>query len=247
MNGVVMRPRPRPRRPAKPSTGRRPTALPARDAAEPGGILLVEDHQAVRELIRESLGARLGLRIHEAGDMLEALALARRHRPRLAVIDIGLPGANGIELIRRVRRESPETRMLVFSSMRNHQVVRGVMQAGANGFVEKTEPLATLRQAALAVLSGRSWFSESFHRQLAESLAQPTGENALISLTPREREVLLLVAQSHSSKEVSARLGVSLKTAENHRNNLMRKLGLHDTAALVRMAIRHGIVDPELA
>jgi DNA-binding NarL/FixJ family response regulator len=242
-----MRPRRRPTRPAKPAPSRRPAPGEGRAPEDAGGVLLVEDHQAVRELIREALGPRLGVRLHEAGDMLEALGLARRHRPRLAVVDIGLPGANGIELIRRLRRESPATRVLVFSSMRNHQVVRGVMQAGANGFVEKTEPLATLRQAALAVLSGRSWFSEAFHRQLAESLAQPTGENALISLTPREREVLLLVAQSHSSKEVSARLGVSLKTAENHRNNLMRKLGLHDTAALVRMAIREGIVDPELA
>jgi len=244
-----MKPRPASRRrPGRPASAKRtPTPPPPRHEREPGGLLLVEDHQAIRELIRETLGARLGLRILEAGDMLEALALARRHRPRLAIVDIGLPGANGIELIRRVRRESPETRTLVFSSMRNHQVVRGVMQAGANGFVEKSEPLGTLRQAAQAVLTGRSWFSESFHRQLAESLAQPTGENALITLTPREREVLLLVAQSHSSKEVSARLGVSLKTAENHRNNLMRKLGLHDTAALVRMAIRHRIVDPELA
>ena len=217
-----------------------------RPLADQGSILLVEDHLAVRELIRETLGPRLGLRMVEAGDMLEALAQVRRHRPRLAIVDIALPGANGIELIRRIRRESTETRMLVFSSLRNHQVVRGIMQAGANGFVEKTEPLSTLRQAATAVLSGRNWFTEGFHQQLAESLAQPTGENALISLTPREREVLLLVAQSHSSKEVSGRLGVSLKTAENHRNNLMRKLGLHDTAALVRMAIRHRIVDPEL-
>lgn len=242
-----MSPRPRSRRPTKPSPARRAPASGSRIAEDPGSILLVEDHLAVRELIREALGPRLGLRILEAGDLVEALAVARRHRPRLAIVDIGLPGANGIELIRRIRRESEGTRMLVFSSMRNHQVVRGVMQAGANGFVEKTEPLATLRQAAQAVLSGRNWFSEDFHRQLAESLAQPTGENALISLTPREREVLLLVAQSHSSKEVSARLGVSLKTAENHRNNLMRKLGLHDTAALVRMAIRERIVDPELA
>lgn len=218
-----------------------PAPNPLRDT-----LLIIEDHQAVRELLRDALGERLGLKVVEAGDLVEGLAQVRRHRPRLAIVDLGLPGANGIEFLRRLRRECAGTRSLVFTSLRNPQVVRGLMQAGAHGYVEKTGSLAQLRQAASAVLAGRSWFDEGFHRDLAEALSTPGPDQQLAVLTPREREVLLLVAQSHSSKEVSAKLGVSIKTAENHRNNLMRKLGLHDTAALVRLAIRHRLVDENL-
>ena len=223
---------------------------PSKHAPEPSPLrdtlLIVQDHQAVRELLRDALGDRLGLKVVEAGDLVEGLAQVRRHRPRLAIVDLGLPGGNGIEFLRRLRRECAGTRSLVFTSLRNPQVVRGLMQAGAHGYVEKTGSLTQLRQAAAAVLAGRNWFDETFHRDLAEALSTPGPDQQLAVLTPREREVLLLVAQSHSSKEVAAKLGVSVKTAENHRNNLMRKLGLHDTAALVRLAIRHRLVDENL-
>ncbi len=224
----------------------KPTKKSQDNAALRDTLLIVEDHQAVRELLRDTLGARLGLKVIEAGDMVEGLAQARRHRPRLAIVDLGLPGANGIEFLRRLRRECAATRSLVFTSLRNPQIARGLVQAGAHGFVEKTSSLTQLKLAASAILAGRSWFDETFHRHLAEALSTPGPDHQLAVLTPREREVLLLVAQSHSSKEVSGKLGVSIKTAENHRSNLMRKLGLHDTAALVRLAIRHRLVDENL-
>lgn len=218
---------------------------PAQPAAR-GDVLILEDHRTLRELLAELFRDRLGLRPIEAGDVPEALTLARRHHPRLAVVDIGLPGSNGLEFLRRVRREVPGLRLLVLSSIQSLQVVRGVIQSGANGYVDKCAPLATVRQAASAVLAGRSWFDERFNGLLRQALSQPSPDSQLGLLTPRESEVLLLVAQSHSSKEVAARLGVSAKTAENHRTNLMRKLGIHDTAALVRFAIRHSLVDTNL-
>lgn len=225
---------------------RTPPRARSSSAKRPATILLVEDHQSIREILHESIATRLGLRVVEAGNLEEGLAVAARHRPDLAIVDIGLPGSNGIEVIRRLRREDPTIRILVFSSMQNVQVARSVMQAGTQGFVEKSEPLSVLRQAILAILAGKIWFSAAFNALLREALIHPGTDPHLANLTPREREVLLLVAQSHSSKEVAAKLGVSVKTAENHRTNLMRKLGLHDTAALVRFTFRHGLLDPRL-
>lgn len=209
-------------------------------------VLLVEDHQSVREILHESIRAKLDLRVVEAGNMEEGLAAADRHRPDLAIVDLGLPGANGIELIRRLRRDNPGIRVLVYSSMQNIQIARSVMQAGTQGFVNKAEPLATLRQAITAVLAGKMWFGAAFNALLREALIHPGPDGNIAHLTAREREVLLLVAQSHSSKEVAVKLAISVKTAENHRTNLMRKLGLHDTAALVRFTFRHNLLDPRL-
>lgn len=211
-----------------------------------GDVLILEDHRTLRELLSELFRQRIGLRPIEAGDVAEALTLARRHQPRLAVVDIGLPGANGLEFLRRVRRELPDMRLLVLSCIQGLQVVRGIIQSGANGYVDKGSSLATIRQAASAVLAGRTWFDERFNALLRQALSQPSPDAQLGLLTPREHEVLLLVAQSHSSKEVAVKLGVSVKTAENHRTNLMRKLGIHDTAALVRFSIRHNLVDSNL-
>lgn len=215
-------------------TNRRPT------------VLLVEDHRCIREMLHENIRTRLGLKVVESGNMEESLAAAERHRPDLAIVDIGLPGANGIEVIRRLRRENPSIRILVFSSMQTLQVARGIMQAGTQGFVEKSESFSVLRQAITAVLAGKIWFSPAFSALLREALTHPGIDAHISHLTPREREVLLLVAQSHSSKEVSVKLGISIKTAENHRTNVMRKLGIHDTAALVRFAFRHNLIDPRL-
>lgn len=209
-------------------------------------VLLVEDHESVREILHECIRTRLSLRVVEAGNVEDGLAAAARHRPDLAIVDIGLPGANGIELIRRLRREDPTLRVLVYSSLQNLQVVRSVMQAGTQGFVNKSEPFAVLKQAIVAVLAGKMWFSTGFNALLREALSHPGGEGHIAHLTAREREVLLLIAQSHTSKEVASKLAISSKTAENHRTNLMRKLGAHDTAALVRFTFRHGLLDPQL-
>lgn len=229
------------RTPKKPSNPGNLTPRPER-----GSVLILEDHRTLRELLGELFRERLGLRSLEAGDVAEALTLARRHHPRLAVVDIALPGPNGLEFLRRARRELPHTRLLVLSSIQSLQIVRGIIQSGANGYVDKGSSLATIRQAAAAVLAGRTWFDERFNALLRQALSQPSPDAQLGLLTPREHEVLLLVAQSHSSKEVAAKLAVSVKTAENHRTNLMRKLGIHDTAALVRFAIRHSLVDTNL-
>lgn len=227
----------------KPHVIPRPHTSPQKRRAT---VLLVEDHQAIRDMLHENIRQKLDLRVVEAGNMEDGLTATERHRPDLVIVDIGLPGSNGIELIRRVRRIDPTVRVLVFSSMQNVQVARGIMQAGTQGFVEKSEPFSVLRQAITAVLAGKIWFSPAFNALMREALVHPGSDPHLAHLTPREREVLLLVAQSHSSKEVAAKLSISIKTAENHRTNLMRKLGIHDTAALVRFTYRHSLLDPRL-
>jgi DNA-binding NarL/FixJ family response regulator len=120
------------------------------------------------------------------------------------------------------------------------------MQAGIHGFVNKNGPLSELRKALEAIALGNTWFNEDFSRTVRQALASPAhlGEGMIDQLTPREREIAVLIAQSHSSKEVAGHLNISIKTAENHRANLMRKLGVRDVAGLVRFVVRQGLVDP---
>jgi DNA-binding NarL/FixJ family response regulator len=136
--------------------------------------------------------------------------------------------------------------MLIFSGKQEPHIVRALMQAGIHGFVNKNGPLSELRKALEAISLGNTWFNEDFSRTVRQALASPShlGEGMIDLLTPREREIAVLIAQSHSSKEVAGRLCISIKTAENHRANLMRKLGVRDVAGLVRFVVRQGLVDP---
>lgn len=231
----------------------RPTALPK--AARPAlpkpetkrRFVVIEDQTAVRELMCETIAANARCEVvGSSSDGQEGLALALSLRPDVLVVDILMPGLSGIDVLRRLATGREGMRILVFSAKQEPHIVRSLVQIGIHGFVNKASPLAEFRQAVDALAQGRTWFSDEFDRTVREALASPSQspDGLLDLLTPREREIAVLITRSNSSKEVASRLNISIKTAENHRANLMRKLGVRDVAGLVRYIIRQGLVDP---
>ncbi|NBN94932.1 MAG: DNA-binding response regulator [Verrucomicrobia bacterium] len=210
-------------------------------------VLVIEDQSAVCDLVAEMIHAHPRcVSVGTASDGQSAIEMALRLRPDILVLDVIMPGVGGIEVLRRLGGSLPATKVLIFSGKQEPHIVRALMQAGIHGFVNKNGPLSELRKALEAVALGNTWFNEDFSRTVRQALASPAhlGEGMIDQLTPREREIAVLIAQSHSSKEVAGRLNISIKTAENHRANLMRKLGVRDVAGLVRFVVRQGLVDP---
>jgi DNA-binding NarL/FixJ family response regulator len=210
-------------------------------------VLVVEDQSAVCDLVAEMIQSHPRcVSVGTASDGLSAIELALRLKPDILVLDVIMPGVGGIEILRRLGGSLPFMKVLIFSGKQEPHIVRALMQAGIHGFVNKNGPLSELRKALEAIALGNTWFNEDFSRTVRQALASPSflGDGMIDQLTPREREIAVLIAQSHSSKEVAGRLHISIKTAENHRANLMRKLGVRDVAGLVRFVVRQGLVDP---
>jgi DNA-binding NarL/FixJ family response regulator len=209
-------------------------------------VVLVEDQVAVRELLATVLRTDDQFEIvAECGDGQTACNVCLELKPDLVILDVMLPGLNGVDVLRRFSRHLKNTRVLVFSGFQNPTLVRELLQAGAHGFVEKTARLAELRKGIQTVADGGTYFGPYIANLLRESVVNPRQSNLdeLGSLTAREREILQLIAESYSTKEIAAKLQVSVKTAENHRTNLMKKLNLHDVASLTRFAIEHGLTN----
>jgi DNA-binding NarL/FixJ family response regulator len=227
----------------------RPARIHAAQTPPPTSLRLVvvEDQAAIREMIVELLASQPGQEVvGAAASGPEGLEMVAQRQPDLVVLDIQMPGMGGIEFLRRLRRGSQGTKVLVFSARQEAHVIRNLVQEGIQGYVNKSQTLKELRQAVVRVGQGGNWFDEAFGQTVRDALANPRiqSDRLIEQLTPREREIALLIAGSHSSKEVAHRLGLSIKTAENHRSNLMRKLGVHDVAGLVRYLVRQGLVDP---
>jgi DNA-binding NarL/FixJ family response regulator len=209
-------------------------------------VYLAEDHVAVRELLAGYVAVLPGYAIiGQSGDGRVAAEAVEALKPNVLIVDLGLPGLDGIGLMREVARTSPSTQMLVFTSHADSAAVRRAFEAGARGMVEKTSPLSKLKDALVTVAAGRPYFSDTVGRQLQLSMGQNV--RSTDGLTAREREILQLVAEGLSNKEVSGRLGISLKTAENHRHNLMGKLGARNASDLTREAFRLGLMRLEVA
>ena len=210
-------------------------------------VLVIEDQSAVCELVAEMVQAHPRcLSVGKASEGASAVELALSLRPDILILDVIMPGVGGIEVLRRLGGSLPGTKVLIFSGKQEPHIVRALMQTGIHGFVNKNGPLSELRKALDAVALGNTWFTEDFSRTVRQALASPSHlvEGVIDQLTPREREIAVLIAKSHSSKEVAGHLNISIKTAENHRANLMRKLGVRDVAGLVRFVVRQGLVDP---
>ena len=209
--------------------------------------LIVEDQTAVCEMTMEVLQSNAAFEVVGAAtNGSQAVSMALQLKPDLIILDVMIPEISGVEVLRRIKSSLPKMRVLVFSAKQEPQVVRGLIQEGMHGFVNKHSPLKELREAIAIVANGGIWFDEKFSQTVRDALAKPAsaGDGMIDLLTPREREISMLIARSHSSKDVAALLNISVKTSENHRANLMRKLGVRDVAGLVRLAIRHGLVDP---
>jgi DNA-binding NarL/FixJ family response regulator len=216
-------------------------------------ILLADDHTLVRAGLRallESIDEVTA--ISEAGDGRRALELVAAERPDVALLDISMPGLNGLEVAARVTSDSPRTRLVILSMHSSPSHVAQALRAGAVGYLLKDSAAEELGLALRAVMSGETYLSPAISRQVVDGflgrLARPEQdgpESIDAQLTPRQREILQLVAESRSSKEVAAMLKLSVKTVEAHRSQIMERLGIHDLAGLVRYAIRVGLVSAD--
>lgn len=209
-------------------------------------VLLADDHDMVREALCRVIDGQDDIQIVAAArDGQEAVALAEKHEPDVAAIDLSMPGLSGEEAIRRIVAQRPETRVLALSMHEDWARVRSALQAGATGYVVKSAAFRELIAAIHALRAGRAYLSPAVAHHVVYAFGKPEPRpSGLEQLTGREREVLVLIAEGLSSKEIAARLGHATKTAEGHRASLMRKLGVHKTSSLVRIAIRDGLVVP---
>jgi DNA-binding NarL/FixJ family response regulator len=212
-------------------------------------LIIVEDQTAVREMLVEILRLDSSYQlVGESGDGQSAVALCLEAKPDLLVLDAKLPGLNGVDILRRISKKLPAMRVLIFSGYENPVLVREMLEAGAHGFVEKTAGLIEFKKGLETVANGGTYFGPAVAALLRDVVANPdTTSSAADFLTDREREILQLVAESHSTREIAAKLVISIKTVDNHRTNLMRKLNLHDVASLTRYALEIGLIEQKKA
>jgi len=206
-------------------------------------FIVVEDQTAIREMLMQLLAPLPGFEcVGSCGDGQAAVELCATAKPEIAVLDMRLPGLHGVDLLRRMRKVLPELRVLIFSGHENPVLIREVIAAGALGFVEKTAGFTEFQNGLLAVSEGRTYYGPAVKLLLETVVQNPGSSPTKDFISAREREILKLVAESHSTKEIAAKLSISPKTVDNHRTNLMRKLKLHDVASLTRYAFETGII-----
>ena len=209
-------------------------------------IVLAEDHQILREGLRALLSAEPDLSVvGEASEGLGVADMVERLRPDLLVVDLMMPGLGGLDVLAQVRQRVPQTRAIVLSMHADESYVLAALRNGASGYVLKNAGVEDLLRAIRSVLGGQIYLSAQLSERAILSYverARDAAGDTYDALTPREREVLHLVAEGHTSAEIAQRLTISPRTAEIHRTNLMRKLDLHSQTELVRYAIRRGII-----
>ena len=212
-------------------------------------IVLADDHHVVRQGLRALLEAEPDFRIiGEAGDGLEAIELVEHLQPDVLVLDVMMPGLTGLEVTRKVSQDSPQTRVVILSMYDNEGYVVEALRNGANGYVLKDSTADNLVQAVREVAAGRRYLSPPLsERSIRAYIEKAKGAplDLYDTLTTREREVLHLAAEGHSSREVAERLYISPRTVEVHRANMMRKLGLRTQVDLIRYALQRGILPME--
>lgn len=206
-------------------------------------ILLADDHPIVRDGLRSILESQGFQVAGEASNGREAVELAMKLRPDVAVLDLSMPLLNGIDAAREIVRISPNTKTILLTMHTERQFILEGLRAGTRGFVMKSHSAQELIHAILEAAQGGTYFSPEVARAAVEAYRN-NGDEPDNPLTPRERQVLQLIAESKTTKEIAALLEISVKTVETYRSRIMEKLDIHETAGVVRYAIRHGIVQP---
>lgn len=206
-------------------------------------ILLVDDHPIIRAGLRALLEREGFTIVGEADDGIQAIALAGEQLPDIALVDFDMPRMNGIVAAPRLREASPATRLVMLTMYTDRQYVIGALRAGYQGFVIKNQAVSDLVHAIRVVHAGEHYLSPGISATLVDAFTQPQKANGH-TLTPREQQVLRLVAEGKSTRDAAQALRISVKTAESHRTRIMAKLEIHDTASLVRYAIREGFIAP---
>lgn len=213
-------------------------------------ILVADDHEVVRRGLCALLQGQPDWEVcGEAGDGREALDKTQKLKPDVVILDIGMPSLNGLEATRQILKTMPHTKVLILTLHDSDQVVREVLNAGARGFLLKSDAARDLVAAVEALRRDKTYFTSKVAAMVLEGYLkngtpgiQPTAPQTRNRLTPREREIVQLLAEGKSTKEVAVALGLSVKTAETHRSNIMRKLELHSVSDLVLYAVRNNIV-----
>lgn len=213
-------------------------------------VILAEDHVMVREALRALLESEKDIQvIGETGDGRATVAMTLELQPDVVVLDVAMPLLNGIEATRQILAKSPATRILAVSAHSDEAYVERLLSLGAAGYLVKQSSSQILPEAIRAVVKGKGFFSPSIakRRNRRKEEAARRGESGRppqsIRLTPREAEVLQLVAEGLANKQIASELGISIKTVEKHRQSLMETLGIHDTAGLTRHALATGVID----
>jgi DNA-binding NarL/FixJ family response regulator len=220
-------------------------------------ILVADDHEIVRRGLKALLEAQPEWEVvAEAVTGREAVEMAKQTTPEVAILDVGMPDLNGLEATRQVLKALPATEVLILTMHENEQIVREVLDAGARGYVLKSDAGRDLVAAVEALCQHRTFFSSKVSEMLLNSYLRhadrsPDATGAAVAtesprsrLTAREREIVQLLAEGKSNKEVASALNISIKTAETHRTNIMNKLDLRSITELVRYAVRNNIVEP---
>ena len=205
-------------------------------------ILLADDHAIVRNGIKHILIQQGFTVIGEASNGRDAVQMTKDLIPDLAILDFSMPLLNGIDAARQIREVSPRTKILLLTMYEDEPYVLRALRAGVNGYILKTQATADLVESIRSIVHGGLYLSPLISESVVKA-ALVRNEQEWDPLTPREREVLQLIAEGKSNKQISLDLGMSVKTVDSHRRNLMVKLDIHETAGLVRYAIRTGLID----
>jgi len=211
-------------------------------------VLLADDHTVVRQGLRSLLEAEEDMSVvGEAENGRQAVQMARRLQPDVVVMDIAMPSLNGLEATRQITKESHKSKVLILSSYSDDEYVQQLTDAGASGYLVKQTAAQDLVAAIREAKKGNAFFSPAISKRLLEhyraSMGKPPGEKRTSKLTPRELEVLQLIAEGYANKQIAGELFISIKTVETHRQQLMYKLDIHDVAGLTRYAIAKGIIE----
>lgn len=210
-------------------------------------LLIGDDHEIVRRGLRALIGEQRDWHvIAEAQDGREAVAKASQFKPDVAIVDVSMPALNGLDAIRGIRKASPQTRILVLTMHEDDSIIQRALEAGARGYICKVDAGRDLVAAVNALLSGKTFFTRKVAQMVLDGylgIGRKTGNDDYSQITGREREIVQLLAEGKSSKEVANTLNLSIKTVETHRSNIMRKLSCHSVSELVRYAVRNHIIE----
>lgn len=211
-------------------------------------VILADDHTLVRAGLRSLVEQLKDVTVvAEASNGHEVLSLASAHQPDVVLMDITMPGMNGFEAALRLKKDHPQVKIIILSMHASEEYVLQALRAGASGYLVKDSAPLELGLALQAVARGETYLSPPISRQVVDHYVQRVGQGdqPLAHLTGRQREILQLIAEGGSTKEIARKLNVSVKTVETHRAQLMERLDIHDVAGLVRFAVRHGLVGTE--
>jgi DNA-binding NarL/FixJ family response regulator len=207
-------------------------------------VYVIEDQNILRELVCRLLESLKGFELAgHSGDGLEGLNQCKAIKPDLVIVDIMVPSLNGLEIVRQLKKSLPKAKLLIFSAYSTRDRVQSALKAGVNGIVHKSASIDELETGITKVMRGESFMSTQILEIMRDLMLNPQVTDSVENLTPREREILQLIAEGHTTKEVAAKLDISVKTADTHRTNVMGKLDIHDIAGLTRFAIQHGLVE----